>query len=160
MTSYQIEALSLLKQRPHLLWGNVDKLGFCWEWTSRLNRDGYGSIRVGPTSILAHRAAYLMSGGVLEAGNCVCHKCDNPKCCNPSHLFVSDHTGNMLDMRNKGRRKGIGLGEKNGRAKLTQEFVKEIRVKRASGVLLKELAQMYGVAISTINRASQGENWI
>jgi len=159
MTEAQIKALAILNHRPHLLWANVDKSGDCWTWTATLNPSGYGSVRVGTTSILAHRAAYLLSGGTLGKGDCVCHRCDNPKCCNPSHLFISDHRGNMGDMRQKGRRKGIGTGTANGRAKLTAKFAAEIREKKANGALLRELAPMYGVGLSTIGRACRGENW-
>lgn len=160
MTEKQIEALAILQSRPHLLWAHVnqDEPG-CWPWEISVNSDGYGSVRLGSTAILAHRAAYLLSVGDIPAGQCVCHRCDTPRCCNPAHLFLGDHRGNMVDMKAKGRRKGIGVGAANGRAKLTAEAVESIRTSRAIGVTLKELAGAYGVGLSTISRVSRGENW-
>jgi hypothetical protein len=156
----QAKALEILTQRPYLLWAHVFRDGGeCWPWEASVNRDGYGSIRVGTTGVLAHRAAYFLTVGVLSGNSSVCHRCDTPRCCNPSHLFQSDHVGNMGDMRVKGRRKGIATGEMNGRAKLTTEDAAAIRERRMAGSLLKELAAEYGVGVSTISRVSRGENW-
>lgn len=159
MTNLQIEGLSVLADKPHLLWANVKQGLDCWNWTGSVNPSGYGSVRVGPTSVLAHRAAFFLGVGVLS-DKCVCHKCDNPACCNPAHLFLSDHAGNMADLKAKGRRKGINCGADNGRAKLSDQAAKEIRDKRSEGALLKDLASVYGVGLSTISRACRGENWI
>lgn len=159
MTEKQQQALAMLTVRSHLLWDNVRPSSGCWPWVGSVNGDGYGSVRVGPTSVLSHRAAYFLANGELPSGQCVCHQCDNPSCCNPAHLFLGDHAGNMRDMKEKGRRKGIGRGESNGRAKLTPDAVKSIRTSRAVGVQLKELALAYGVGISTIGRVCRGEIW-
>lgn len=155
----QIGALELLAERPHLLWTNVERSPDCWLWTAGVNEDGYGSIRVGPSSVLSHRAAHFLGVGALASALCVCHRCDNPRCCNPGHLFLSDHTGNMGDMRVKGRRKGVVVGEANGRARLTAAAVEAIRAQRERGSQLKELARVYGVGLSTISRVCRGENW-
>jgi hypothetical protein len=159
MTEKQIEALAILRSRPHLLWANVYPGPGCWLWAASVNQDGYGSVRLGSTGILAHRAAYLLSVGDIPEGQCVCHSCDTPGCCNPEHLFLGSHRRNMGDMKAKGRRKGIASGAANGRAKLTADAVERIRTSRAIGVSLKELAGAYGVGLSTISRVSRGENW-
>lgn len=159
MTPKQIEAFGVLSERPQLLWDLVDRTGDCWLWTGSANEDGYGSVRVGPTSILAHRAAYLLRHGIIPDGLCVCHSCDTPPCCNPSHLFLDSHRGNMGDMKSKGRRKGVGAGAENGRAKLTLALVNDIRLRRSSGDMLSEIARDYCVGSSTISRACRGENW-
>jgi hypothetical protein len=154
-------AFCALKEKPQLLWSNVAKAGpnDCWNWTASVNKDGYGSVRVGPSSILAHRAAFALTADKMPKGLCVCHQCDSPSCCNPSHMFASDHAGNMADMREKGRRKGAGLRESNGRAKLTEKTALEIREKRSAGASLKELAEHYSVGKTTVSRVARMESW-
>lgn len=157
----QAEALEILVHRPYLLWAHVHMNGSeCWPWEASMSRYGYGSIRVGKTSVLAHRAAYFLTVGSIAASGSICHRCDTPACCNPDHLFQSDHAGNMEDMRHKGRRKGITSGERNGRAKLTASEAAQIRARRRSGASLKELAAEYGVGLSTISRVDRRENWL
>lgn len=149
----------MISEKPYLLWSNVTKTDKCWLWNKSVNKSGYGSIRVGPTSVLAHRAAFLLSGIPFFTNKYVCHSCDTPRCCNPSHLFQSDQAGNMLDMKLKGRRKNVGCGESNGRAKLTQLLANEIRQKLLVGKTLKELSIEYKVSISTISRVKKEEIW-
>lgn len=158
LTDKQVDGLRVLAKKPSLLWSHIVRSDGCWEWIGSKNKYGYGSVRVGSTSVLSHRAAFFLAVGCLN-GDCVCHKCDNPACCNPSHLFLSSHEGNMLDMRKKGRRKGINCGERNGRAKLDPVEVAHIREKRHKGASLKELSSIYRVGLSTISRVCRGENW-
>ena len=75
----------------------------CWEWTGHRDRKGYGSAWDGETMTRAHRVAYLVFVGEIPGGLFVLHRCDNPPCCNPEHLFLGTHLDNMEDMRNKGR---------------------------------------------------------
>jgi hypothetical protein len=155
----QLQALAILRDRPHLLWANVARKGAddCWPWTASVNADGYASVRVGSTGVLAHRAVFYFHNGALP--HSVCHRCDVPRCCNPAHLFASDHAGNMADMRDKGRRRGITAGERNGRARLTSSTADHIKTERAHGALMRDLAAKYGVGLSTISRVCRGENW-
>ena len=155
----QIESMEMIVKKPHLLWSNITKTDKCWLWNKSVNKFGYGAIRVGPTSVLAHRAAFLLSGIPFAPNKYVCHSCDTPRCCNPSHLFQTDQAGNMLDMKLKGRRKNVGCGESNGRAKLTALVAEEIRNKRLNGKKLKELSFEYKVGLSTISRVIRQENW-
>lgn len=136
-------------------WARTKQNGDCLEWTGPLNRFGYGV----NGRVLAHRMAYFLSSGSLCLDDCVMHSCDNRKCINPQHLRAGSHAENMADMREKGRRKGINTGERNGRAALTQDAAEQIRRERQRGVMLKELAARYGVGLSTISRVSRGENW-
>lgn len=72
----------------------------CWLWTGARNPKGYGrfKLRVGGfTGALAHRAAYRLFVGEIPAGLQVAHHCDNPRCVNPSHLYVTDNAGNQAD---------------------------------------------------------------
>lgn len=89
-------------------WNKVTPRGEqeCWEWKGALNRTGYGMIRRGGRRagpILAHRASYELNCGPIPKGISVCHKCDNPPCVNPAHLFLGTHIANMWDSIRKGR---------------------------------------------------------
>ncbi len=139
--------------------GAVPNQSGCLVWQAGQTSDGYGVVTYKGKTRLAHRVSYEVSTGIAVEGKYVCHKCDNPLCINPEHLFLGTHKDNMFDMKTKGRRKGIGCGESNGRAKLTAQQAKEIREQRSNGVMLKTLASQYGVGTSTIARVASMENW-
>lgn len=161
MSEKQIHAMQALALKPWRLLSHIDSsTDGCWACSLSKNGDGYSSVRVGQTSVLAHRAARWLMCGPFDLSLCVCHSCDNPACCNPAHLFLGTHAENMADMKAKRRRAGLGAGDANGRAKLNAQMAEEIRKDRASGALFRELASRYGVAISTINRVCKQENWV
>lgn len=81
-----------------------DKTTLCWNFNGAINATGYGVFRYGGKVQLAHRASYIISCGEIPDGLHVLHRCDNPLCVNPSHLFLGTHLDNMKDMSNKGRR--------------------------------------------------------
>lgn len=125
----------------------------CWEWQRGTFPNGYGSVTIDGKATPAHRVAFSVFVGKIPAGRYVCHKCDNPLCCNPDHLFVGTPGDNMKDMANKDRHT---FGERSARSKLTEKQVEEIR---SSGLLGRELAEQYGVAISTIYTVRRRETW-
>lgn len=81
----------------------VSKTSTCWLWQGAPTSGGYGRFWFDGVRKLAHRAAYEIFKGDIPEDMCVCHKCDNPLCVNPKHLFLGTHSDNMRDMGNKGR---------------------------------------------------------
>lgn len=83
------------------------KTDYCWLWVGALFKSGYGKFSRGDRKIRAHRASYELYVGKIPRGMQVLHRCDNPPCVNPDHLFIGTHMDNMLDMESKGRAKWI-----------------------------------------------------
>ena len=86
----------------------VDEVTDCWVWQAGTNNIGYGMIRDEKKMRTAHRVSYEEHIGKIPSGMCVCHTCDNPLCCNPSHLWLGTHSQNTQDMLRKGRAKPFG----------------------------------------------------
>lgn len=149
------------KLTPEKFWSMCEKReNSCWEWTRCLHKDGYGQLSYHRKFWLAHRLAWHLARGPIPKGICVCHKCDNPKCINPDHLFIGSHAENMSDMKNKGRRKNINSGELNGRAKISASDAAEIRNKYQSGKTRQvDLAAEYGIAQTVISLIVRGKIW-
>lgn len=141
-------------------WRHVDMLGDCWEWTGARSHGGYGKVGYGGRSFGAHRCSWELSWGPIPDGLWVLHKCDNPPCVNPAHLFLGDAAANTQDMLAKGRGGGKGApGESNRRAALTEQQVLEIRLSFASGEGTVELSKRFPVTSRYINRIIRGDSW-
>jgi hypothetical protein len=83
----------------------IDLATGCWEWTGGLFASGYGAVGVDRKVLKAHRVAWALYRGEVGAWH-VLHRCDNPKCCNPDHLYLGTHADNMADRAAKGRAPG------------------------------------------------------
>lgn len=139
-------------------WKRVVKGEGCWLWTGRTNKKGYGQISINSKDVLAHRASWEIANGSIPEDKDVLHKCDNPPCVRPDHLFLGTDHENMLDMWKK-KRHPSNKRESNGRAKLTETQVVEIRVALANGVFQEKLAQTYGVSQTTISGIKLHRLW-
>jgi len=145
-------------------WAKVDKSGECWNWTGYFDTSGYGQISMSGNAVLAHRYSYIIHHPLTinlreHPEICVCHKCDNRKCVNPAHLFLGSVTDNNRDREAKGRG-NQPKGEKQPASKLTEQQVREIRIKYANGGLnQRQLALEYGVHFGTISKIILRKNW-
>ena len=155
---------SLTTKDIERFWSKIDKRGRnqCWPWVAKsVGRGGYGVLSVGPAIsrrlYRAPRIAYFLNTGQYSDRLCVCHRCDNPACCNPAHLFIATHGENLIDMRRKGRG---AKGEQVGSARLTATQVLEIRARHSNGgISIRRLAMEYGVDPVTIFFIVHRKNW-
>lgn len=143
------------------VWAKIDRRGEdeCWPWMGA-TQFGYGYIWVVPQKhhAKAHRIVYAYTYGDFDPAWLVCHRCDNPPCCNPRHLFLGTVADNMRDRDLKGR--GYDRhGEKNGRAKVTQQQVEQIRALVASGKSQQSVGERYGLKQAQVSRIVRSKCW-
>lgn len=133
----------------------------CWDYIGRYTNDGYGCFDIVDGSrILAHRLAYYLYYRIDPRNKLVCHTCDNPKCCNPNHLFLGDSQDNVKDSVKKKRHSSVILkGENRPGSKLKEEQIKEIRFKRSLGFTLEMLAEEYNIDFTTIGQVVNYKTW-
>ena len=139
--------------------GILNKDDGCWN-VKPTARGGYGKIGIFGRTSLYHRVSFELHKGPIPDGMMVCHKCDNPSCVNPDHLFLGTAQDNMDDKIKKGRHKGAKTGILNHLAKLVDWQVSEIRAHIQDGKLKQhEIASLYGVSQTTINNIKTGKRW-
>lgn len=134
----------------------------CWEWQGTKLQGrwrGYGTLMMGTKTYLAHRFSWMLHFGDIPHGQCVLHRCDNPGCVRPTHLFLGSRIDNNQDRETKGR--GVSVfGENNGRSKLTPGAVSKIKKHLVVGdKSLAELGRENGVRWQTIQAIAMGKTW-
>lgn len=133
----------------------INKNG-CHEWTACKDSDDYGFFAInGKKKVKAHRVAYELYTGPIPVNMCVCHKCDNPSCVNPEHLFLGTHKDNMQDMSRKNRA-NKPKGSASLRSKLVETQVIQIKQDKRS---FAEIAREYGVTPENISAIVRNKTW-
>lgn len=120
------------------------RLNGCWEWLGNKDKDGYGKVKRFGKTVRAHRLFYEEFIGELFALELVCHKCDNPSCVNPNHLFKGNQFDNEIDKDMKGRRRGNN--------KLVAKDIAYIRWSRRSSYFLSRVLKVCPTAIQAVRR--------
>ena len=122
----------------------------CWLWQAAKDSHGYGAFRYQGKRVTASRLAYFLTYPEGDRNLFVLHRCDNPSCCNPKHLFLGTHRENMQDKLNKGRPNG------GGPERVKPETVAEVKRLKAIGTPWAIITQHTGAAPSTIHRILRG----
>jgi DNA-binding XRE family transcriptional regulator len=142
-------------------WEKVEKTENCWHWKGCLNNRGYGQISMNGKAVLSHRVSWEIHNGPIPEGLQALHRCDNPICVRPDHLFLGTNSDNHTDMVNKGRcRNGDRKGEMNPTSILKRYEVDEIvHLYNSENLSQQKIADKYGVSRVTINAILRGRNW-
>ncbi len=160
-------------------WSKVgfQRLDECWPWKRSGHKRGYGMFKLNRRHLIASRVAMAIAVGFVPEDRFVCHHCDNPKCCNPAHLFLATAKENTADMIAKGRGRfmpcdsshfNIGkwrakhmpfAGSLHPAAKLTEETVKRIRLALNNGVSGKDCAAAFGCSTYTVSNIKLRKQW-
>lgn len=136
-------------------WDKVDRRNSdaCWLWLAYRDTNGYGWVAHNRRKTGAHRVAWELTNGPILDGQHVLHRCDNPGCVNPDHLFLGTHGDNMADMREKLRHP---YGSNCSWAKLTENDVRRIR---KDGRVLREIADEFNTTAQNISLIKQRARW-
>lgn len=140
----------------------ISPVSNCWNWMGCRNDNGYGLKTSDGKRVRTHRLSYELFVGPIPSGMIVCHKCDNPPCCNPEHLFVGTHKDNHNDCVSKGRSSLPPpplVGERNIRAKLTNREVREICELHVSGASNRDIAEKLGLPQRHIFEIISRKSW-
>lgn len=130
----------------------------CWEWQWGKLSTGYGRIWLDGETRYAHRVSYFAFNPDGDQRLCVLHRCDNPPCVNPDHLFLGTDLDNVRDCKAKGRRRRQG-GSTNTKAKLNELRVREILRLLSLGLSQYEIGQRFGVSQANICLIANGITW-
>lgn len=149
--------LSIPDRLKELFWKKVDTSDSCWVWTaSTLKSNGRGQF---PTarrygfSTSPYRFSWQLHHGAIPSGRLICHRCDNPLCVRPEHLFLGTQLDNMEDARKKGR---TAQGERNPRSTCNEEMIQEIRNFPGTH---QEAADHFKVPKRRVISYRRGESW-
>lgn len=121
----------------------------CWGWAASKSAYGYGWVRHGSKTLLAHRAAYEVAHGPIPDGMVVRHSCDNPECTNPAHLLLGTHADNVADKVARGRQH---RGEKHPFTKVKDADLQVARQLRAQGMSWASISRRFGVGRDAVRQ--------
>lgn len=154
-TFYGSVATRYCGDQCHIRARSIETASGCWEWQGKKNKNtGRGQINPSKgVHTSAARVAYAAFVAPIPGKMLVCHRCDNPGCVNPNHLFVGSNDDNMADMVSKGRQVH---GERSPFAKLTPDTVRAIR---ASQEPTGDIAKRMGLNWKTVSAARSGKTW-
>lgn len=134
-------------------------VGPCWVWQRYIDSWGYGALFHKGKRMGAHKLSFITHGGILSEENpLVLHKCDNPPCCNPNHLYAGNNKKNARDRVARGRMPSAS-GENNPKAKLKKDEVVEIKRLLVCGLHKKDIAYMFNVSECTIRDIEKKRTW-
>ena len=163
------EKLKLTAEQEARFWGRVNKNGplpdqasphyvgldQCWVWTASVTDRGYGRFFDGSKTVRSHRVSYGLCVGIVPRNQDCLHRCDNPGCVNPSHLWIGTQADNNIDCIAKDRMPDT-RGARASNAQLTEGQVKEIKHSPEMGIVM---AAKFGVSKATISRIRNGVCW-
>ena len=136
----------------------IKRTNGCWEWRLCRDKDGYGKTQVFGKYYRAHRVSWELNYGEIPQGLFVCHRCDNPSCVNPEHLFLGTNSENIKDSFAKGRSNQQGTN--NGSSVLTEAQVREIRTRYENeSISQRNLARQYGITQASVSSIITRHNW-
>jgi hypothetical protein len=135
---------------------SINKEG-CFIFGSNCDQDGYAHLSYQNKSTPAHRLSWILINGNIPTGMCVCHSCDNPRCINPTHLFIGSAQENTADRNKKSRQ---AMGQKQAFCKLTPENVMLMREEHfQKNQPIRKIASKYGVCFATAREAINSITW-
>ena len=150
-------ASSRLSVRERILnHSEMDYVSGCWIWTACIGTKGYGMLTVKNKSRRAHRLSYEAFIGPILDGLHVCHRCDNPACVNPDHLFLGTNEDNLADRMMKDR---STKGERHPFAKITNEQAMEIIRLIQSGLSDKNVSLLTSISKRIVRSIREGVTW-
>lgn len=141
-------------------WAKVEVLSDaeCWEWVGATRGNVYGILAIGKHKYLAHRLSYFLHYRIDPQQFCVCHKCDNPGCVNPLHLFLGTTQDNTADRHRKGRDK-VAQDQAHYKSRFSTEIVTEMRQLYKQGWTQNAIAEKFSTAQGSVRDIVNGRIW-
>ena len=130
---------------------NITDLFDCWEWTGAKNSNGYGQILFNNRDMGAHRVSYLLNNGTIDNNLYVLHKCNNPLCVNPAHLYLGTPQDNMNDKLKAGRQRSKSI--------VSENQVKEIIALLKTNMTQNKIAKIFSVSRGLIRDINTMRTW-